>query len=63
MKATIKVEFNEQSKGVTAQAKVELEGECKSDAELESMRLLAHEQSEKAFARAFNTSQAYSTRK
>lgn len=63
MKATIKIEFNEQSKGVTAQAKVELEGNCNSDEDLESLRIKAQEESVKAFESAFALSQRYSMRK
>lgn len=60
MKATIKIEFVEQSKGVTAQAKVELEGPIE---EITNVRLRAQEEAEKAFNWAFNKSQAYTMRK
>lgn len=63
MRATVKVEFNEQSKGVTAQAKVELEGDCNNEEELQALRTLALKESKEAFSEAFKTSQAYSMRK
>jgi hypothetical protein len=63
MKATIKIEFVEQSKAVTAQAKVELEGDCKSDDDLKQLRELAQKESIEAFDWAFRKSQAYSVKK
>lgn len=59
-KAVVKIEFIEQSKGVTAQARVELEGDVEA---VEELRLKAQSESEKAFDWAFSKSQTYTLRK